>query len=98
MALQPVNLRLEVSGRGGEEYRIYDGHVEVRQLQPCFEDDGAWHRVTPELLTSHVSKGTVLAHWLKQRLGWRRLLRACTPEQELRLFEDPQNYSQHRAA
>jgi hypothetical protein len=98
MAPQPVNLRLEAIDRGGEEYRIYDGHVEVRQLQPSVDDDGSWRRLAPEELTLHVTRGSVVAQWLKQRLGWRRLLRACTPEQDLRLFEESSSPWEHRAA
>jgi hypothetical protein len=98
MPLEPMHLRLEATDGNGEEYRIYDGQVEVRQLEAAFDDDGAWRHVAPEELTLHVNRGTVLAEWLKQRLGWRRLLRACTPEQDLQLFEDSRSYSEHRAA
>ena len=98
MALQPVHLRLEGNERVGEEYRIYDGHVEVRALIDSFDDDGSWHRVAPEELTMHVNRGTVLAQWLKQRLGWRKLLRACTPEQDLRIFDHAAAPAGSRAA
>src|ERR1043165_3584501 len=89
MAVIPVSLRLESpNGREGEEYRIYDGHVEVRSFgsSPANEvrsfgsspaniddDEYSWRRVTPEQLTAHVNSQSALAEWLKKRLGWRAL-------------------------
>jgi hypothetical protein len=81
MTLIPMTLRLEArDGSASEEYRIYDGEIEVRELQPT-EDDWDWHRLTPEQLSDHVKRNTVVAQWLNQRLGWRRLLRACVADQ-----------------
>jgi hypothetical protein len=85
MSLGSMRLRLE-SGDGSpaKEYRIEDGNVEVRMLDP---EDGSdrpdrctgsiWSRLTPEQLSIHVERNTVVAKWLERRLGWRRLLQAC---------------------
>jgi hypothetical protein len=79
MALIPMSLRLEAAdGSAAEEYRIYDGDVEVRKLEPL--DEGArpaWYRLTPGQLSTHVQRNTVVAQWLQRRLGWRRLLQKC---------------------
>jgi hypothetical protein len=81
MALIPMSLRLEAAdGLAGEEYRIYDGDVEVRNLLPRREGAGrgdAWHRLTPGQLSTHVERNTVVAQWLQRRLGWQRLLQKC---------------------
>jgi hypothetical protein len=80
MALIPMSLRLEAAeGSAGEEYRIYDGDVEVRNL-PRREGagrTGTWHRLTPGQLSTHVQRNTVVAQWLQRRLGWQRLLQKC---------------------
>jgi hypothetical protein len=79
-------LRVEDPNRSaGEEYRIRDGQVQVRSLHQAKEDDG-WHRLTAEQLADHVNRNSVVAQWLKHRLGWRRLLRACVAEQYLHDF------------
>jgi len=94
-----MHLRLETTdGASGEEYRIYDGQIEVRQLQSPSDDDWSWHRVTPEELTAHVSANTVVAEWLKRRMGWRRLLRACLTEQDLYMFDEVSGSADRRAA
>jgi hypothetical protein len=99
MALERMHLRLEAAnGAEGKEYRICDGQIEVRGLECSSKDDWCWHRVTPEELTAHVNAGTVVAEWLKRRLGWRRLLRACMAEQDLYLFEAADRSPDHRAA
>jgi len=81
MALIPMNLRLEsADGCAGEEYRIYDGDVEVRNLPSDREGarrTGAWHRLSPGQLSTHVQRNTVVAQWLQRRLGWQRLLQKC---------------------
>jgi hypothetical protein len=102
MALTPMHLRLESPDGRGDEYRIYDGHVEVRPLGAAVADadmdEYSWRQVTPEQLTSHVSNRTILAEWLKQRLGWRRLLRACLNEQELHMFGVDSSAADRRTA
>jgi len=86
MALESMRLILE-SGDGcsAEEYRIEDGYVEVRMLDPeggsVRRTGSVWWRVTPEELSIHVESNTVVAQWLERRLGWRRLLQACVGEE-----------------
>ena len=99
MALEQMHLRLEATdGSNAEEYRIYDGQVEVRRLQSSNYDDWSWHRLTPEQLTAHVNAKSVVAEWLKRRMGWRRLLRACLAEQDLYLFEPDNRGAESHAA
>ena len=82
MALRSMRLLLE-SGDGSpaKEYRIQDGNVEVRTLDPeggsVRSAGSGWWRLTPEQLSIHVERNTVVAWWLERRLGWRRLLQAC---------------------
>ena len=96
MAQTPISLRLEAPD-GIEEYRIRDGEVEVRQLQHPVEEDRMWYRLTPEELTVHVNRNTIVAKWLTHRMGWRRLLRACVADQNLFQYE-PAETPTRRAA
>lgn len=97
MALTPMHLRLESQdGRGGQEFRIYDGHVEVRELE--LRDDDFWRSMGPEELTAHVNSHDVLSEWLKKRMGWRRLLRACLGEQDLYMFDGMATSADRHAA
>lgn len=109
MVLMPMTLRLEASdGSGVEEYRIYEDSVEVRKLRCGEENDDVelaaehisdeWQRLSHEDLTAHVKTNTVVAQWLKHRLGWRRLLRACTDPQTLQEFGIPDNSLDRYAA
>lgn len=79
--------RLRVESKDGSparEYRIAGEGVEVRTLarKDGFDDgvESLWWRLTPEQLSAHVERNTVVAQWLEHRLGWRRLLRACVGE------------------
>ena len=86
MALRCTRLLLE-SGDGSpaKEYRIEDGNVEVRTLDPeggSVRGTGSvWRRLTPEQLSIHVEHNTLVAQWLEHRLGWRRLLQACVDQE-----------------
>ena len=86
MSLGSTRLRLE-SGNGcpAKEYRIEDGNVEVRALDPEGESvrgtGSVWWRLTPEQLSIHVERNTVVAQWLERRLGWRHLLQACVGQE-----------------
>ena len=63
------------------EYRIKDGAVESRTVSGAEKDaEVDWHPLTPADLSSHVYANTVLAHWLRYRMGLHRLIRACSPE------------------
>ncbi len=82
MSLGSMRLRLESGDDSpAKEYRIEDGNVEVRTLDPEGESvrrtGSVWWRLTPEQLSIHVERNTVVAQWLEHRLGWRRLLQAC---------------------
>jgi hypothetical protein len=85
MSVGSMRLRLEAEdGSAAREYRIDDGNVEVRNLQPPGGDDSAensWQRLTPAQLSMQVERNTVVAQWLERRLGWRRLLQACNNQE-----------------
>jgi len=86
MELRHMRLRLESGDDSpAKEYRIEDGSVEVRMLDPegvSVRGIGSvWRRLTPEQLSIHVERNTVVAQWLERRLGWRRLLQACVAQE-----------------
>ena len=82
--LTSKRLRLE-PGNGSPitEYRIENGTVAVRTVDlnrrsgRDHDEESGWQQLTPEQLRFHVERRTVVAEWLKHRLGWRRLLREC---------------------
>ena len=93
MEHKPISLRLEAAdGSAIEEYRIQEGNIEVRRLRsPDVESGGDWHCLTPAELTAHVQRKTAVSVWLRRRIGWRRLLLACTEPEVLRElgYSDP---------
>ena len=96
--LTAIHLRLQIPNGVSEEYRVRDGHIEVRQLQDDpTQDDLHWLRLTPEQVADHVNRNTVVAQWLTRRIGWRRLLRACIREESIR-YLDMVNSEDRRAA
>ena len=97
MGLVPMTLRLEAAdGSGVGEYRIHENGVEFRR--PCSGEEhddpelveesvsDMWQRLSPADLTAHVKENTLVAQWLKHRLGWRRLVRACTDPKTMQEF------------
>jgi hypothetical protein len=85
MSVGSMRLRLDAEdGTAAREYRIDDGSVEVRNVQPPGGHDSPenpWQRLTPEQLSIQVERNTVVAQWLEHRLGWRRLLQACNNQE-----------------
>ena len=75
-------LRLDApDGSPWEDYRIENGHVEMHvpdvEAKP---QKGSWRQLTPEQITWHVMRNTVVAQWLQRRIGLHALLRACTQQ------------------
>ena len=71
------NLRIDLGdGSSVVDYRIENDCVETRTLEA--ENEKPWQRLTPKQLTSQVTADTVVARWLRRRMGVHRLLRACT--------------------
>ncbi len=75
-------LRLDApDGSPWEDYRIENGHVEMRvpdvEAKP---QNGSWRKLTPEQITLHVMRSTVVAQSLQRRIGVHALLRACTQQ------------------
>lgn len=99
MALMPMNLRLEASS-GSEEYRIYEGLIEVRKLKRPREgeSEGEWQRLSHTDLAAHVHENSVVAQWLRKRIGWQRLLRLCVKPGTLEEFGIAENTLDRYAA
>jgi hypothetical protein len=69
------------------DYRIENGGVESRTLEAAEMDtttEKRWQRLTPEQLRSHVMADTVVAQWLRRRMGVHRLIQACLIRQQRR--------------
>jgi hypothetical protein len=64
------------------DYRIENGRVASRVAEAAAdgEIEQQWQQLTPEEISAHVTAGTVVAHWLLRRMGFYRLMRACTPD------------------
>ena len=95
MALVPMNLRLEAAdGSESEEYRIHGGDIEVRRARrfPEYDSDGQpssdedWQTLTAGELSTHVQENSLVAQWLRHRIGWRRLILACADQQTRATF------------
>ena len=89
--LHSKRLRLEAGdGSPITEYSIDNGTVAVRTVDLNHgsdqdqDQDSGWEELTPEQLRFHVERHTVVAEWLKRRMGWRRLLRECVRDSEER--------------
>jgi hypothetical protein len=71
------------------DYRIHNGSVETRVIEVNtrveLETDSGWKQLTPEELSSHVMADTVVARWLRRRLGIFPLVRACHQD----FYQDP---------
>jgi hypothetical protein len=68
-------------GSSAVDYRIEDGWVESRTVEKAESGtltEKRWQRLTPAELSSHVIADTVVARWLRRRMGVHRLIRACT--------------------
>jgi hypothetical protein len=90
MSLRSMRLRLEsADGSPAKEYRIEDGNVEVRTLDPeggsHRRNRTVWCQLTPEQLSIHVERNTVVDQWLERRLGW-TFIAACVG-QELSMWK-----------
>jgi len=81
MASSVTHLRLEpLDGSAPVEYKIEDGSVAVRTMEPAAGD--SWHRLSATDLRTHIERRTVVAEWLERRIGWRRLLQQCVSEDD----------------
>lgn len=81
--LQCNRLRIDLgNGSPALDYRIGNGCVESRSVGTGREcgatTDQRWQRLTPKELSSHVMADTVVAQWLRKRMGVHKLIRACT--------------------
>jgi hypothetical protein len=69
-------------GSAVADYRIEDDRVESRTLHTSTDGSSntekQWQRLTPEQLSSHIMRDTVVARWLRRRMGVHPLIRACS--------------------
>ena len=69
MVEENVQLCLEAAdGSATKQYRIDNGKAEVRTLHSHNGYDppeSGWHRLTPQQLSTHVERNTVVAQWLE---------------------------------
>jgi hypothetical protein len=81
--------RLRIDAGDGSpvvDYRIGNGFVESRTVseEPAgveiCETENGWKRLAPEELSSHVMANTIVARWLKYRMGVFPLVQACHPD------------------
>ena len=109
MALTTMNLRLEAAdSSGAEEYRVHQGNVEVRRVDPGLEPaersgapcqaEAGWRQLSGSEIASHVCRKTPVAQWLLRRIGWRRLLLACADQVTLEMFGVSATPVDHQAA
>ena len=74
-------LRIDMpDGSSVVEYRIRHDSVETRTL-PAEHGDGTgneWQRLTPEQIDYHITRSTIVAYWLRRRIGVRRLIQTCS--------------------
>lgn len=78
------------------DYRIENGWVESRTLRSEVDTptEVGWQRLTPEQISSHVMADTVVAYWLRRKMGTHRLLRACAVDNNMGSME----FAEHSAA
>jgi len=72
-------LRIDLDGSLAVDYRIENGRVEQRTVEIAAEgiEEKEWQPLTSEQVSSHVLADTVVARWLRRRIGIFRLMRAC---------------------
>jgi hypothetical protein len=63
-------------GSAAIDYRIVGERVESRAVRNGVAEK-SWQPLTPEKLRAHVMAGTLLASWLRRRMGIHQLIRAC---------------------
>jgi hypothetical protein len=81
MPLIPSTLRVQTVDGSVDEYRISEGEIQVREIPSGGGAENAkWRKLRPAELADHVEKKTIVSQWLRQRLGWRGLLRACVAD------------------
>lgn len=82
------------NGSPALEYRVEENRIECRVVETGPEKseiEKPWKAVSSQELSSHVMSGTVVAHWLQRRIGYRRLLLACNQDVSF-ATETPERY------
>jgi hypothetical protein len=91
-------LRIDLDGSLAVDYRIENGRVEQRTVGMAAEgiEEKGWQPLTSEEVSSHVLAGTVVARWLRRRMGIFRLMRTCGQSSSLTSY--PHEHSPDLAA
>ena len=78
-------LRIDLDGSLAVDYRIENGRVEQRTVEMAADgiEEKEWQPLTSEQVSSHVLADTVVARWLRRRIGIFRLMRACSQSSSL---------------
>jgi hypothetical protein len=71
--MQSKHLRVEVAGFPINDYRINQGHLELRMLDPCgrsYPDSrSSWKQLNASDIAFHFALQTVVAQWFQDKLG-----------------------------
>ena len=83
-------LRIDLDGSLAVDYRIENGRVERRTVEVAAEriEEKEWQPLTSEQVSSHVLAGTVVARWLRRRIGVFRLMRVCSQSSSLSTYHE----------
>jgi len=83
-------LRIDLDGSLAVDYRIENGRVEQRTVGVAAEgiEEKEWQPLTSEQVSSHVLAGTVVARWLRRRIGVFRLMRVCSQSSSLSSYHE----------
>lgn len=91
-------LRIEKGdGSTAMDYRIEGGCVESRAVRKGMVEK-PWQRLEPEKLRSQVMADTLLAHWLRRRMGIHELIRACQQDSSVLVTGEAQTEADRTAA
>jgi hypothetical protein len=82
-------LRIDLDGSLAVDYRIENGRVEQRTVEVAADgiEEREWQPLTSEQVSSHVLADTIVARWLRRRIGIFRLMRACNESSSLTSYQ-----------
>ena len=74
--MQVHNLRVEIGGFPGSDYRIHEGNLEFRTFTLNGESHqnnrSTWRRLTPNEIALHFRLDTIIGRWFQDKVtDWR---------------------------